>query len=140
MGWSTTVIPPPDGNLGDYLANLRRLLDRDDELYLPTHGPPVTEPGPFVAALLEHREERSRQILAELAAGPRTPDEVVATVYAEVRPELHAPAARSVLAHLLHLRSTGLVEGPDDDGRWRPAPPRRAVRGSGPSGPGLSGV
>ncbi|MFZ4518054.1 MAG: MBL fold metallo-hydrolase [Microthrixaceae bacterium] len=121
MGWSTTVIPPPDGDLGDYLANLRRLLERDDEVYLPTHGPPVTRPREFVAELLAHREERSRQILEELAHGPRTPEEVVAVIYAEVRPELHAPAARSVRAHLLHLRALDRVAGPDDDGRWRRA-------------------
>ena len=70
MGWSTTVISPPDGRIPDYLANLRRLLDRDESAYYPTHGPPITDPEPFVAALVEHRLERERQILDQLAAGP----------------------------------------------------------------------
>ena len=126
MGWSTTVISPPDGRIPDYLANLRRLLGRDESVYYPTHGPPITDPEPFVAALVEHRLERERQILDQLAGGPRTIPEVVAVLYADVRPELHEPAGRSVHAHLVALTEAGAVAGPDADDRYRLAAPHLA--------------
>jgi glyoxylase-like metal-dependent hydrolase (beta-lactamase superfamily II) len=122
MGWSTTVIPSPDGDLGAYLQNLRRLLDRDDALYWPTHGPPITDPHPFVRALIAHREERTRQIVERLEAGDERIDQMVPVLYADVDPQLHPAAARSVLAHLVHLTELGQVE-PDErpptvDRRW----------------------
>lgn len=113
MGWSTTIIPPPDGNLAQYLDSLRLLIGRDDAVYYPTHGPPITRPQPYVAALLEHRLERSRQIVAQLRLGPRTIDELVAVLYADVREELHKPAARTVHAHLLQLIDEGVVTAVD---------------------------
>ncbi|UDY35249.1 MBL fold metallo-hydrolase [Dermatobacter hominis] len=123
MGWSTTVVSPPDGDMAAYVAGLRRLVDRREDgrdgTYLPTHGPPITDPGPYVAALVDHRLERDRQILELLDGGTRTVDELVAVMYADVRPELHAPAGRSVLAHLLALERAGLVEEADPAG-WRP--------------------
>ena len=109
MGWSTTIIPPPDGNVADYLASLRLLLDRDDKVLYPTHGPPIHEPHNYVAALLQHRLDREAQILDQLAVGSKSADEIVAVLYAEVRPELHKPATRSVLAHLIKLRDEGRV-------------------------------
>lgn len=128
MGWSTSVIPSPDGNLGDYLRNLVRLLDRDDEVYWPTHGPPIRDPHPFVRSLIAHREERTRQILDRLAYGDETIDQMVPVLYADVDPKLHPAAARSVLAHLVHLAESGRVRaeaGSDGgeplglSGRWR---------------------
>ena len=123
MGWSTSVIPSPDGDLGHYLANLRRLLDRDDEIYWPTHGPPITDPKPFVQALIDHREARTRQILDRLAAGDERIEDMVKVLYADVDPKLHPAAGRSVLAHLVHLTETGRVEADDlpltVDRRWR---------------------
>jgi glyoxylase-like metal-dependent hydrolase (beta-lactamase superfamily II) len=115
MGWSTTVISPPDGRITDYLANLRRLLGRDDRVYYPTHGPPITDPHPYVAALVEHRLERERQIVDQLAAGPRTIPDIVDVLYADVRPELHEPAGRSVHAHLIALAEAGRVTGDGAD-------------------------
>lgn len=109
MGWSTTVIPPPDGDLADYRRSLARLLPRDDHVYWPTHGPAVTETTAFVQALLAHRQEREDQILAALAAGPRSIPDIVAELYADVRSELHEAAGRSVLAHLIDLAARGLV-------------------------------
>ena len=104
MGWSTTVIPPPDGNMTDYLASLRLLADYpDDRVYWPTHGPPVTEPHQLVEALYSHRLDRERQIMACLATGPQTIAEMVEVMYADVSPELHEPASRSVLAHLIAM-------------------------------------
>ena len=113
MGWSTTVIPPPDGDLADYLRSLELLLDRDDEVLYPTHGGPRRDPHAYVTALHRHRLDREGQILEELTLGPRTVDEIVAALYADVRKELHAPAGRSVLAHLIKLRAE---ERADADG------------------------
>ena len=120
MGWSTSVVSPPDGRMADYLASLRLLLDRPERVLYPTHGPPIDRPRRHVEALIEHRLERERQILSELRAGPRRIAELVAVLYAEVREELHAPAARSVEAHLIALLESGRVAADGD--RWRLAP------------------
>ncbi len=109
MGWSTTVIPPPDGNMTDYLASLVLLFDRDDAVHWPTHGPPIHRPEPHVRALHAHRLDREAQILAQLAGGPATIPELVAALYADVDPRLHEPAGRSVLAHLIRLEDAGRV-------------------------------
>ena len=110
MGWSTTIIPPPDGNMTDYLASLRLLADSPgDRAYWPTHGPPVTEPQALVEALYAHRLDRERQILECLATGPQTIAEMVGAMYADVASELHEPAARSVLAHLIAMVGKGRV-------------------------------
>ena len=113
MGWSTTVIPAPDGDLNDYLANLRRLLTRSETLYRPTHGPAITEPTSYVANLITHREGRSEQILAGLADEPRTIMSLVTEMYAHVDEKLHKPAAASVYAHLLALKNTSRVAAED---------------------------
>jgi glyoxylase-like metal-dependent hydrolase (beta-lactamase superfamily II) len=113
MGWSTTVIPAPDGDLNDYLANLRRLLTRDETLYRPTHGPAITEPVSYVADLIAHREARSEQILAGLTDGPRTIMSLVTEMYAHVDEKLHKPAAASVYAHLLALKTTNQATASD---------------------------
>ena len=116
MGWSTSVIVPPDGNMGDYLRSLRKLLAREDRLYRPTHGGPIEEPLPFVAAFIEHRREREAAIVARLAAGDRTIPAIVDAVYLGLTPRLKPAAARSVLAHLLELVRAGRVasEGASD--------------------------
>ena len=122
MGWSTSVIPAPDGDLFDYLANLRRLLDRTESTYRPTHGPAITDPIPHVAALISHREDRERQILAGLAGGPRTIASLVAEMYADVDENLHRAAEASVFAHLLALARGDRVTaepGPDPEAEWR---------------------
>lgn len=116
MGWSTSVISPPDGDMADYVANLRLLLDRPERVIYPTHGPPIEDPRPYLQALIEHRLDRERQIVAQLADGPRTIEELVAVLYADVSPELHQPAGRSVHAHLLALAATGRVRPVGD--RW----------------------
>ena len=107
MGWSTTVIAPPDGHMGTYLASLRRLLDRDDHLYWPTHGPCIEAPQAFVQAYLDHRAERERQIEDCLERGIHTIAAMVETIYADVPRILHPAAACSVLAHLIHMVEEG---------------------------------
>jgi glyoxylase-like metal-dependent hydrolase (beta-lactamase superfamily II) len=121
MGWSTTVIAPPDGDMCAYLASLRLLLERDDAAYWPTHGGPVTEPEPFVEAYLAHRLEREAQVLDCVEQGMGEVPAIVARLYAAVPLSLHPAAARSVLAHLVKLRDDGLVacEGePSAATRW----------------------
>jgi len=107
MGWSTSVIIPPDGHMGDYIANLERLLDRDDAIYWPTHGPPVRDPKPFVRALVAHRYHRAEQIVDCLRRGPATVEDMVAAIYADLPARLHGAAARSTLAALIMLVETG---------------------------------
>ena len=107
MGWSTTVVSPPDGDMHAYMGSLEKLLGRSEGIYYPTHGAPITDPPPYVAALLAHRHEREEQIVACLADGiARIPD-MVARMYADVDPGLHRAAGRSVLAHLIHMVATG---------------------------------
>ena len=109
MGWSTSVIAPPDGNMGDYLGSLEKLLGRDETSYLPTHGPAITDPKPFVAAFIEHRREREAAILARLAAGDSAIPAMVQAIYVGLDPRLHRAAARSVLAHLIQMVEQGRV-------------------------------
>ena len=109
MGWSTTVIAPPDGDMAQYLASLDKLLARDDRTYYPTHGNPIRDPQTFVARLIEHRLARERQIEACLRRGiDRIPD-MVAVIYSEIDKKLHGAAAMSVLAHLQHMIAAGRV-------------------------------
>lgn len=117
MGWSTTIIPPPDGDVAAYLRSLRLLLDRSDRVLYPTHGGPVNDPGPYVQALHDHRLAREAQIIAQLEQGPRSAKEMVAVLYAAVDKKLHRPAARSVVAHLLKLQADGRATPVIDDAR-----------------------
>ena len=114
MGWSTTIIPPPDGDVADYLKSLQLLLDRSDEVLYPTHGGPVNNPQRYVSALLNHRLRRETQILDQLANGPASAKQMVAVLYADVRKELHRPAARSVVAHLAKLHNEGRASPASD--------------------------
>jgi glyoxylase-like metal-dependent hydrolase (beta-lactamase superfamily II) len=109
MAWSTSVVAPPDGNMADYLASLRLLLGRDDEVYWPGHGPPSRSPKRFVRALLAHRQMREASIFERIRQGDRTVTDIVRAVYADVDPRLHGAAALSALAHVEHLISQGKV-------------------------------
>ena len=109
MGWSTSVIPPPDGSLADYMTSLDLLFDRTDRTYYPTHGPPIPKPVEFARALKAHREDRTRQILDCLADGPKTIPDMVNTLYTETPHILYMAAVQSVLSHLFQLAETGQV-------------------------------
>ena len=115
MGWSTAVISPPDGNMADYFASLRKLLPRDETLYIPTHGAEIHNPNPFVQAYIEHRLGREAQILARLKEGPQTIPQMVAKNYADTPLHLHKAAGRSMLAHLVQMAKDGRVK--TEDGR-----------------------
>ena len=103
MAWATSVIAPPDGDMGQYFASLRKLLERDDHVYHPGHGPSKRDPLPLVRGYLAHRRMREEAIRARVAQGARSVGEIVASVYADVDPKLHAAAALSTTAHLDHL-------------------------------------
>ncbi len=107
MGWSTTVVSPPDGDMRDYMESVKKLQLRDDKILWPTHGSPVTDPQPFLRAYYEHRLAREAQVLACVAEGVNTVAPMVRQMYAAVIPELHIPAARSVLSHLTQLVQDG---------------------------------
>ena len=114
MGWSTTVVSPPDGNMKAYMASLDKLRARAEVVYYPTHGLPIRDPGRFLAALIAHRRAREDQIAACLGDGISDIRDMVARMYVDVDKRLHPAAAKSVLAHLVHMVETGRagVEGP----------------------------
>lgn len=103
LGGTTTVIPPDDGDLGEYLASLRRLLDLPIQRIYPGHGPVIEPARPTIEAYIAHRLERERQIVNALRAGAATIPAIVARVYAEVDPALHPAAQLSVQSHLIKL-------------------------------------
>jgi glyoxylase-like metal-dependent hydrolase (beta-lactamase superfamily II) len=116
MGWSTTVITPPDGDMGDYMRSLEAVKSRRFATLWPTHGPPVTEVSPFIDAYAAHRREREAQILAELARGTTRIKDMVPRLYAAVDQRLWPAAAHSVLAHMLELVKTGQVGADGEPG------------------------
>jgi glyoxylase-like metal-dependent hydrolase (beta-lactamase superfamily II) len=109
MGWSTTVVSPPDGDMAAYYDSLKAVMARGFSTLWPTHGPPVTDPAPFLQAYLDHRRDRERQILERLAAGDRTIAEMVPVIYAAVDQRLWPAASHSMLAHLIDLTRRGVV-------------------------------
>ena len=110
MGWSTTIIGPPDGDMSAYLASLEKVRDRNFETLWPTHGPPVRDVRPFVEAYLAHRLERETQVIAQLARGKTQIKDMVVEMYADVDKRLHPAACHSVLAHMIRLVELGRVE------------------------------
>lgn len=113
MGWSTSIIAPPDGNMRAYMNSLDLLLARDDAVYYPTHGPEIDAPKPFVEAYITHRKGREQQVLDRLAAGDDNIKQMVQTVYADTDPRLHPAAALSMFAHLQDLVERGIVNCAD---------------------------
>ena len=109
MGWSTTVVSPPDGDMAAYFESLRVVAGRTDDVIIPTHGSPVTDPQSYVRQLIAHREARERQIVDAVRRGLTTIPAIVTDLYAAVRVELHKPAARSVLSHLVKLVDEGTI-------------------------------
>jgi glyoxylase-like metal-dependent hydrolase (beta-lactamase superfamily II) len=110
MGWSTTVVVPPDGDMAAYMASLDKLRQREDRVYYPAHGPAVTNPQQYVRHLMGHRMQREKQILKLVGEKPRAIPDVVANAYPGLDPRLTAAAGGSVFAHLLDLERRGLVE------------------------------
>jgi glyoxylase-like metal-dependent hydrolase (beta-lactamase superfamily II) len=116
MGWSTSVVAPPDGDMAAYMASLEKLLARPEQLYYPTHGPAIEDAHDHVRRLIAHRHQREGQILAKLEAGEGWISAIVADLYRDVDPRLHPAAERSVLAHLIDLERRGVVR--EEAERW----------------------
>jgi len=122
MGWSTTVVTPPDGDMGAYMASLDTIQQRNFKTLWPTHGPPITDPSAFIDAYRAHRKDRERQILEQIAGGETRIKEMVPKMYVGTDQRLYPAAARSVLAHVIQLVRAGRVvtdgaPGPDSDYR-----------------------
>ncbi len=117
MGWSTTVVAPPDGDMTAYLRSLERLLGRGERIYYPAHGDPIERPQRLVRGMLGHRRSREGQILRQLKAGEGRIEAMVGAMYKGLDPRLTGAAARSVLAHLIDLEGRGMVVREDDS--WR---------------------
>jgi glyoxylase-like metal-dependent hydrolase (beta-lactamase superfamily II) len=107
MGWSSSIVPPPDGNMKAYFNSLHRLLERQDRLYLPGHGPVLTEPQAFTADLLHHRQTRERQIIAALDSMPQTAWSLVERLYGKIDNKLRRAAELNVIAHVEKLVEEG---------------------------------
>jgi len=119
MSWSSSVVSPPDGDMAAYFASLHILLRRDDEVFLPGHGPKLPDPRDLVRELLQHRMARERAIEDALGAGAASTYTLMDTLYSQVHPRLRRAAERNVLAHLLKLEHEGKVTR--DGEVWRAA-------------------
>ena len=109
MGWSTTVVVPPDGDMAAYMRSMDLLRQRNDRIYYPAHGPPVTKPAQLVRGMIGHRMQRERQILKLIGEQPRDIPDIVAHAYPGLDQRLVPAAGGSVYAHLLDLQQRGLV-------------------------------
>ena len=118
MGWSTTVVVPPDGDMGEFMASLDKLRRRDDRIFYPAHGAPVTNPQQFLRGLIGHRMQRERQILRLVGEGKSSIPDIVASAYPGLDPRLIPAAGGSVWAHLMDLERRGLVESAGET--WTP--------------------
>ena len=111
MGWSTSLVSPPDGDMGAFMASCRKLQGRDDRIFYPGHGDPVTTPRERLDALIAHRLQREDQILSALAQiGPATAAQLAERIYTELSPTLLPAAERNVLAHLIDLAGRNLAK------------------------------
>lgn len=121
MAWSTSVVVPPDGDMGDYMASLMKLHDRDDRIYYPAHGPAVEKPRQLVRGMVGHRRAREKQIARLLEQGPQTIAAMVPVMYKGLDQRLWPAAAQSVHAHLIEMAKHGQARE-EEHGTWtRPA-------------------
>ena len=116
MGWSTSVVSPPDGHMGDYLASLNMIKGKKFDRIWPTHGPCIDEVDEFVSAYIEHRHYREQQILAAVNDGLCNVMAIVERLYTHIDKRLYPAAAHSVLSHLIHMRETGRIDCKDTPG------------------------
>lgn len=114
MGWASSLVSPPDGDLTDFMASCARLEERDWRVFYPGHGAPIAAPGDRLAWLVNHRLSREASILEALAAGPATAQSLAARIYTSTPPALLGAASRNVLAHLVDLTGKSQV-APEGD-------------------------
>ena len=113
MGWSTTIVSPPDGDMAAYRNSLKLLMGRNNDFFLPTHGPAIDNPKSYLAYLIAHRDQREISILDCIEQGISRVSDMVKKLYTDVDPRLHNAAQRSVLAHLLQLINEGKITADD---------------------------
>ena len=116
MGWSTSVVAPPDGDMAAYMRSLDRLRRREDKVYWPTHGGPIRKPRQHLEALIAHRLARRSAVLEALPTHPVGPADLVDKVYPDIDVRLRAAAAQSLLAHLIELEEAGIAC--EEGGAW----------------------
>ena len=109
MGWASSIVSPPDGDLTAFMASCERLAARADRVYYPGHGAPVEDPAARLAWLVAHREDRLSQLREALARGPGTPADLTARVYTDIPTALLPAARRNMLAQLIALTETGEI-------------------------------
>jgi glyoxylase-like metal-dependent hydrolase (beta-lactamase superfamily II) len=109
MGWSTSIVAPPDGSMVDYMASLERLTNRNEDLYFSGHGPEIPEAQRYVRFLIRHRQAREASILHRLAKGEADIPTMVRAIYIGIDPRLTTAAGYSVLAHLEDMVARGIV-------------------------------
>lgn len=119
MGWSTTVITPPDGDMTDYLASLDRIRAGNFTTLWPTHGPPIRDVDAFIGAYIAHRQERVDQILSALKTGPASIRDLTPRLYADIDSKLWPAASRSMQAAMIHLERLGQIASEGADGAYR---------------------
>jgi hydroxyacylglutathione hydrolase len=122
MGWATSVVSPPEGDMGDYMASLARLAQEVWDIALPGHGDPVADPQARIAELAAHRRLREAQVISALVTGPATAAALAARIYTDIPASLLPAAARNVLAHLIDLASRNLAiadPAPGPRAQWR---------------------
>lgn len=118
MAWSTTIVAPPDGDMGDYLASLDRIAARGAARLLPAHGAAIDDPKARIADLIAHRRQREAQILTALSDGAATPQALTRRIYTETPARMLPAAEMNVLAHLLDLSERNLVAALDPMSRY----------------------
>lgn len=116
MGWSTSVVIPPDGDMGDYMQSLDKLYQREDRVYYSAHGAPIDKPRQLVRGMMGHRRQRENQILRLLGEEAQAIEAMVAQMYKGLDPRLNGAAGMSVKAHLIDLERRGMVARSGDDG------------------------
>ncbi len=109
MGWSTTVVSPPDGDMTDYMDSLELIKAKEFKTLWPTHGPPITDVTPFIDGYIAHRRNREAQVLKAVGDGHGRIKDMVPVLYAETDKRLWPAAARSVLGHMIDLVKRGIV-------------------------------
>ena len=109
MGWSSTVIVPPLGNMNDFMMSLKKLLYRRENVYLPGHGRPISDAKNYVISQLNHKKYREKQILDLIKAGPAKASELVRYIYPDLDKRLSLAAENNIYAHLIHLLSKNFV-------------------------------
>ncbi len=109
MGWSSSIISPPDGDMGTYMKSLERVRKRQDAVLWPTHGPPIRNPRAHVEALIAHRKSREQGIMSLLRDGTDKVPAIVSALYTNLPKAMHPAAERSVLAHLVDLHDRGII-------------------------------